>query len=68
VGPQFFGAIKAGIPDVALQGVDAAAYPANLKGYIVEGGSITGAASLAKTVNAYTAKCKDASIVISGWR
>jgi len=60
--------VKAGIPGVALQGVDATAYPANLKGYIVEGGSATAASSLAKTVNSYAAKCKDTTIVISGWR
>jgi hypothetical protein len=69
VGPQFFEAVKANIPNVAVQGVDPTAYPADLKGYLSEsGGSDNGAASMAKTVIDYTSKCNNSIVVLSGWR
>jgi hypothetical protein len=69
VGPQFFGALKTNIPQVALQGVDPTAYPADLKGYLSQsGGSNNGAASMAKTVIDYAANCPTSAIVLAGWR
>jgi hypothetical protein len=68
VGPQFSSALSSLIPGAAFQGVDSTAYTADLEGYIAEGGSNAGAASLAATVEAYTAKCPTTPIVVSGWR
>lgn len=53
---------------VAFQGVDAEAYPADLAGYIVEGGSNTCADSLGSAVRTYASACPDSKIVVSGWR
>ncbi|CRG89243.1 hypothetical protein PISL3812_06279 [Talaromyces islandicus] len=67
VGPQFFEELSARIPSVTLQGVDSTAYKADLDGYLSDGGSSDGAASLASTVNDYNSKCPDSAIVVSGW-
>ena len=66
VGPQLLQPLKE--QGIAIQGVDAAQYPADLKGYLKEGGSDSGAKSLAATVTSYAQKCPDSAIVISGWR
>jgi hypothetical protein len=62
-----FSALGQHIKGLAGQGVDAAAYKADLGGYLGEGGSNSGAKVLASTVNAYAAKCPASAIVITGW-
>ncbi|KAI9163696.1 Cutinase-like protein [Paramyrothecium foliicola] len=52
---------------VAFQGVDPSAYPADLAGYIQEGGSKSCAKSLATDVEVYASACPQSKIVISGW-
>lgn len=56
------------MPSVALQGVDSTVYTADLDGYLSDGGSDDGAASLASTVNDYNSKCPNSAIIVSGWR
>lgn len=68
VGPQFFDALRALIPGAAFQGVDQTAYPADLKGYLEQGGSDSGAESLQTTVDRYAELCPDRAIVVAGWR
>ncbi|KAJ6558294.1 carbohydrate esterase family 5 protein [Mycena capillaripes] len=67
VGPQFKAALESQIDSLAFQGVDASAYPATLSSYLAEGGSDSGAQSLASTVTDYVNACPDANVVISGW-
>ncbi|KAJ6784902.1 hypothetical protein PWT90_02375 [Aphanocladium album] len=69
VGQPFRNALysKIGAGKVAFQGVSAQDYPANLDGYIEEGGSESCAVSLGKAVERYSARCPSAKIVISGW-
>ncbi|KAJ7186695.1 carbohydrate esterase family 5 protein [Mycena filopes] len=67
VGPQFQAALQSQINSLAFQGVDASAYPATLESYLGEGGSNSGAQSLADTVTDYVNACPDASVVITGW-
>jgi hypothetical protein len=66
VGPQLLMPLQA--KGIAVQGVDKSEYPADLNGYLAEGGSNTGAKSLADQVTAYVKRCPDSAIVISGWR
>ena len=68
VGNIFGEALQDAIPGVVLQGVDEDAYPADLAGYLKEGGSDSGAKSLAAQVTAYNKKCPDSTIVVTGWR
>ncbi|KAJ7257578.1 carbohydrate esterase family 5 protein [Mycena haematopus] len=67
VGPQFQAALSSQINSLAFQGVDASAYPATLQSYLGEGGSDSGAQSLADTVTNYVNACPDSSVIISGW-
>jgi hypothetical protein len=53
---------------ISFQGVDPGAYPADLSGYIIEGGSEGCADSMGVAVEAYANACPDSKIVISGWR
>ncbi|KAK5996767.1 Cutin hydrolase [Cladobotryum mycophilum] len=53
--------------NVAFQGVDPSRYPADLSGYVDDGGSETGASALASQVKAYATRCPKSKIVISGW-
>ncbi|KIY65360.1 carbohydrate esterase family 5 protein [Cylindrobasidium torrendii FP15055 ss-10] len=64
VGPNFFEALG---DNVAKQGVNSDAYPADLKGYLEEGGSNAGSQALADTVQAYVAKCPNSPVIIVGW-
>ena len=66
VGPQLLNPLKE--QGFAIQGVDAKQYPADLAGYLKEGGSSSGAKALAATVTNYAKNCPDSAIVISGWR
>ena len=52
----------------AFQGVNPDDYPADLAGYIEEGGPQECGDSLANDVKAYSAACPDAKLVVSGWR
>ena len=56
------------LDSVAFQGVNGEDYPANLAEYVKENGSDSCADGLAASVDAYTSRCPDAKIVISGWR
>ncbi|KAJ7725971.1 carbohydrate esterase family 5 protein [Mycena metata] len=67
VGPQFQAALQSQINSLAFQGVDASAYPATLQSYLAEGGSNSGAQSLADTVTSYVGACPNSNVVISGW-
>ncbi|KAJ7078439.1 carbohydrate esterase family 5 protein [Mycena belliarum] len=68
VGPQFKAALESRIPSLAFQGVEAADYPATLGTYLGEdGGSDTGAASLAAMVADYVNFCPKSTVVVSGW-
>ncbi|KAJ7019640.1 carbohydrate esterase family 5 protein [Mycena alexandri] len=67
VGPQFQAALQSQINSLAFQGVDASAYPATLNSYLAEGGSDSGAQSLADTVTAYVGACPDSNVIIAGW-
>ncbi|KAJ7150870.1 carbohydrate esterase family 5 protein [Mycena crocata] len=67
VGPQLKSALEDRISSLAFQGVEASAYPATLGSYLEEGGSDSGAESLASTVTDYANFCPDSSIIISGW-
>ncbi|EIW75914.1 carbohydrate esterase family 5 protein [Coniophora puteana RWD-64-598 SS2] len=67
VGPDFNDALKSNIPSVAVEGVDPTAYPATLDSYLSEGGSNSGAQSMAQTAQAYVQKCPNAALVIAGW-
>lgn len=59
--------IKFTTTTVAFQGVSAKDYPADLDGYIEEGGSNSCAVSLAAAVTNYATRCPSSKIVISGW-
>ncbi|XXH01012.1 hypothetical protein Hte_007363 [Hypoxylon texense] len=52
---------------VAVQGVSSEDYPADLAGYVEDGGSDGCAESLGKAVQAYVARCNDSKIAIWGW-
>ncbi|KAF2870688.1 carbohydrate esterase family 5 protein [Massariosphaeria phaeospora] len=68
VGPQFKEALLENLGgDIAFQGVNPAQYPAVLDDYAKEGGSESCGTGLAKTVDAYAAKCPEAAIVVAGW-
>jgi cutinase len=67
VGPALMDAFRSGASSFAAQGVDASAYPADLNGYVNEGGSDSGAASMASTAAAYAQACPDSAIVFAGW-
>ncbi|KAJ6464481.1 carbohydrate esterase family 5 protein [Mycena sanguinolenta] len=67
VGPQFQAALESQINSLAFQGVEASAYPATLETYLAEGGSDSGAQSLASSVTNYVNACPDSSVIISGW-
>jgi len=56
------------LDSVAFQGVNGEDYPANLAEYVKENGSDSCADGLAASVDAYTLRCPDAKIVVSGWR
>jgi cutinase len=60
--------LESQINSLAFQGVEASAYPATLETYLAEGGSDSGAQSLASTVTDYVDFCPDSSVIISGWR
>ncbi|KAJ7285148.1 carbohydrate esterase family 5 protein [Mycena rebaudengoi] len=67
VGPQFKTALQSKISSLAFQGVEAADYPATLGSYLAEGGSNSGAESLAAMVTNYVGFCPDTSVIVSGW-
>ncbi|KAI0836253.1 carbohydrate esterase family 5 protein [Hypoxylon sp. FL0890] len=52
---------------IAVQGVSTDDYPADLAGYIEEGGSNSCAKSLGATVQKYSSHCPDSKIAIWGW-
>lgn len=68
VGAPFRDALESKHDSIAFQGVDSEAYPADLAGYVEEGGSQGCADSLGSSVQSYAETCPDAKIVISGWR
>jgi cutinase len=68
VGPAFKDSLVEKLDSVAFQGVNEEDYPANLAEYVKENGSDSCADGLAASVDAYTSRCPDARIVISGWR
>lgn len=70
VGQPFRDALysKIGANKVAFQGVSPQDYPANLDGYIEDGGPQSCAISLGRAVERYSARCPSAKIVVSGWR
>jgi cutinase len=48
--------------------VDPGAYPADLAGYVVEGGSEKCALSMGVVIDAYVKACPKAKIAVTGWR
>ncbi|KAI0117997.1 carbohydrate esterase family 5 protein [Hypoxylon sp. NC0597] len=52
---------------IAVQGVSTSDYPADLAGYIEEGGSNSCAKGLGTTVQKYISHCPDSKIAIWGW-
>ncbi|KAI8965485.1 carbohydrate esterase family 5 protein [Daldinia sp. FL1419] len=52
---------------LAIQGVDTDSYPADLGGYIEEGGSNTCATSIGENVQKYVSRCPSTRVAIWGW-
>ncbi|KAI1086912.1 carbohydrate esterase family 5 protein [Rostrohypoxylon terebratum] len=52
---------------IAMQGVSPSDYPADLAGYVKEGGSDTCAKSLGTAVQTYNSRCPSSKIAIWGW-
>ncbi|KAI1458581.1 carbohydrate esterase family 5 protein [Annulohypoxylon moriforme] len=52
---------------IAMQGVSASDYPADLAGYVKEGGSDSCAKSLGSAVQTYHSHCPNTKIAIWGW-
>ncbi|CAH0058633.1 unnamed protein product [Clonostachys solani] len=67
VGAPFRDALAAKTKSVSFQGVDPGAYPADLAGYVVEGGSEKCSLSMGVVVDAYVKACPKAKIAITGW-
>ncbi|KAK6952565.1 hypothetical protein Daesc_004855 [Daldinia eschscholtzii] len=69
VGGPFRDALVSGSTAVklAIQGVNADSYPADLAGYIEEGGSNSCAASIGESVQNYASLCPDTKVAIWGW-
>ncbi|KAI1135548.1 carbohydrate esterase family 5 protein [Hypoxylon sp. FL0543] len=71
VGGPFHDALVAGGKssniEIAIQGVSPDDYPADLAGYIEEGGSNSCANGLGTTVQKYISHCPDSKIAIWGW-
>jgi len=73
VGPQLLSAFVSNVQSaksdavVAQQGVDPSRYLADLPGYLTEGGSDDGSASLAETITQYVAACPNSPVVVTGW-
>ncbi|KAI0098496.1 carbohydrate esterase family 5 protein [Daldinia grandis] len=53
--------------NLAIQGVSTNNYPADLAGYVEEGGSSSCAASIGESVQKYVSYCPDAKVAIWGW-
>ncbi|CAG9951369.1 unnamed protein product [Clonostachys rosea f. rosea IK726] len=68
VGAPFRDALAAKTKSVSFQGVDPGAYPADLAGYVVEGGSEKCALSMGVVIDAYVKACPKAKIAVTGWR
>jgi len=68
VGPQLREALEKRVGSLAFEGVSSDAYPADLAGFLEEGGSESAARSLAQTVTDYVSNCPRSTIIISGWR
>lgn len=68
VGPQFFQSVQQTVKSVALQGVDPNGYPADLQGYLSEGGSNSGAQAMVDQIEQYAQKCPNSKIFVTGWR
>ncbi|CAH0017888.1 unnamed protein product [Clonostachys rhizophaga] len=67
VGAPFRDALAAKTKSVSFQGVDPGAYPADLAGYVVEGGSEKCALSMGVVIDAYVKACPKAKIAVTGW-
>ncbi|KAI1385132.1 carbohydrate esterase family 5 protein [Hypoxylon trugodes] len=69
VGGPFHDALISGASgiNVAFQGVSTDDYPADLAGYIEEGGSNNCAKSLGSAVQTYSSHCPNAKIAVWGW-
>ncbi|KAH9902224.1 carbohydrate esterase family 5 protein [Xylariomycetidae sp. FL2044] len=73
LGPWVGGPFSAALTDkasnikVAIQGVSTAAYPADLAGYIEQGGSDSCAENIGSTVQTYASRCPDTKMAIWGW-
>ncbi|CAH0003263.1 unnamed protein product [Clonostachys byssicola] len=67
VGAPFRDALAKTGKKISFQGVDPGAYPADLAGYIVEGGSEQGAKSMGVVIDAYVKACPKAKIAVSCW-
>ncbi|KAI0880914.1 carbohydrate esterase family 5 protein [Annulohypoxylon maeteangense] len=52
---------------IAMQGVSASDYPADLAGYVKEGGSNSCAKSLGSAVQKYNSHCPNSKVAIWGW-
>ncbi|KAI1371569.1 carbohydrate esterase family 5 protein [Hypoxylon crocopeplum] len=52
---------------IAVQGVSVDDYPANLAGYVEEGGSSSCASSLGQAVQKYVSHCPDSKVAVWGW-
>ncbi len=59
---------KSGREKVSFQGVSPRDYPADLDGYIEDGGPESCAISLGSAVERYADRCPASKIVIAGWR
>ncbi|KAI0157170.1 carbohydrate esterase family 5 protein [Hypoxylon sp. FL1284] len=69
VGRPFYDALvaKAAGVKIAVQGVSAQDYPADLAGYVEDGGSESCAESLGRTVQEYVSRCTKSRVAIWGW-
>ncbi|KAI1463490.1 carbohydrate esterase family 5 protein [Daldinia caldariorum] len=69
VGGPFRDALVSRSADIklAIQGVDVDSYPADLAGYVEEGGSGSCGASIGESVQTYVSHCPDAKVAIWGW-
>ncbi|KAI5925858.1 cutinase-domain-containing protein [Camillea tinctor] len=71
VGGPFYDALHSKAAEegirVAVQGVSKQDYPADLPGYILEGGSNSCAAAMGRDIQKYHERCPDAKIAAWGW-